>query len=80
MASVTFSIPEEVKQEMKEFLWVNWSELAREEALKKLQLERDLEKFKKLVSKSKFTESDADELAKKVKEFMHKQLENKGLV
>ena len=35
MASLTFAMPDEIKSEMKELAWVNWSELAREELLKK---------------------------------------------
>ena len=36
MASLTLSISDEFKAKLKEFLWVNWSEIAREEAMKKL--------------------------------------------
>ncbi len=39
MASLTLSVTEEVKNDLKSFLWVNWSEIAREEALKKLIFE-----------------------------------------
>ena len=39
MASLTLSISEEFKNQLKSFLWVNWSEIAREEALKKLIFE-----------------------------------------
>lgn len=39
MASLTLSVSEEIKHQLKEFLWVNWSEIAREEALKKLIFE-----------------------------------------
>lgn len=39
MASLTLSVSEEFKNHLKEFLWVNWSEIAREEALKKLIFE-----------------------------------------
>jgi len=34
MPSVTLTIPDKVKAELKEFAWVNWSELARQEILK----------------------------------------------
>jgi len=36
MASITISVSEEFKNRLREFLWVNWSEIAREEAIKKL--------------------------------------------
>ena len=39
MASLTLSISDEFKDKLKEFLWVNWSEIAREEAMKKLIFE-----------------------------------------
>ena len=42
MASLTLSISEEFKNQLKEFLWVNWSEIAREEAMKKLIFENYL--------------------------------------
>ena len=39
MASLTLSVSDEFKNKLKEFLWVNWSEIAREEAMKKLIFE-----------------------------------------
>lgn len=39
MVSITLSISEEFKEQLKSFSWVNWSEIAREEALKKLIFE-----------------------------------------
>ncbi len=39
MASLTLSMSEEMKNQLKMFLWVNWSEIAREEAIKKLIFE-----------------------------------------
>ena len=39
MTSLTLSISEHFKDEIKEFVWVNWSEIAREESLKKLIFE-----------------------------------------
>lgn len=39
MASLTLSVSEEFKEQLKSFLWVNWSEIAREEAFKKLIFE-----------------------------------------
>lgn len=40
MATVTLSISEEFKAELKSFPWVNWSEFAREEATKKMIFEK----------------------------------------
>ena len=39
MASLTLSVSDEFKNEIKEFIWVNWSEIAREESLKRLIFE-----------------------------------------
>jgi len=39
MASLTLSVSDEFKNQLKYFLWVNWSEIAREEAIKKLIFE-----------------------------------------
>ena len=39
MASLTLSISDEFKNQLKNFMWVNWSEIAREEAMKKLIFE-----------------------------------------
>lgn len=39
MTSLTLSVSEEFKSQLKDFSWVNWSELAREEAMKKLIFE-----------------------------------------
>ncbi len=36
MASLTLSISEDLKGELKELSWINWSDVAREEAFKKL--------------------------------------------
>lgn len=40
MASVTLSVTTQFKEELKHFSWVNWSEIAREEAMKKLIFEK----------------------------------------
>jgi len=39
MVSITLSISEEFKSCLKTFSWINWSEIAREEAVKKLIFE-----------------------------------------
>src|SRR3989344_786040 len=48
MASVTFAIPDEVKEDMKKLPWVNWSEIDKIELLKKMKLK---ELSRKLESK-----------------------------
>lgn len=39
MASLTLSVSDEFKNKLKNFMWVNWSEIAREETMKKLIFE-----------------------------------------
>ena len=80
MVSVTLKISNEFKAIINKLSWINWSEIAREETLKKLEEEESLQKFKAIISKSKLTEKDADELAEKVKLSMHKRLKKKGLI
>jgi hypothetical protein len=80
MASVTFSLPDDVKDTMNEFSWVNWSELARIEIKRKLEEEKSLESLRKIISKSKFTEKDAEELSKSIKLAMHKRLKSERLI
>ena len=80
MVSVTLKISSEFKAMINKLSWINWSEIAREEALKKLEEEQALQKFRAIVTKSKFTEKDANELADKLKLSMHKRLKKKGLI
>ncbi len=40
MATLTLSISDFLRNELKQILWVNWSEVAREESLKKIIFER----------------------------------------
>jgi len=39
MASLTLSVSDDFKDQLKQFLWVNWSEITREETIKKLIFE-----------------------------------------
>ena len=73
MASVTLTVSDKVKTELKRFSWVNWSEIAKEEMKKQEKLREEFEIFKKTVSKSKLSEEDAVALGRKVKESMHKR-------
>ena len=75
MPSVTFSVPEKVKFEMKQLSWVNWSELARQEILiqdKRIKLFEELEE---LTKDSKLTDKDCLRFAKLVKERFAKSKE-----
>lgn len=39
MASLTLSVSDELKNKLKSLMWINWSEIAREEAMKKIIFE-----------------------------------------
>lgn len=39
MVSLTLPVNENMKNQLKSFLWINWSEIAREETIKKLIFE-----------------------------------------
>lgn len=79
MESVTITIPDDVKEELKKFSWINWSEVAREKFIRKVKRLEALEKFENLLEKSEFTEKDALELSNKVKEERLKQLKEQGI-
>ncbi|MBU2634241.1 MAG: hypothetical protein KJ674_03265 [Nanoarchaeota archaeon] len=72
MASVTFAIPDEIKKDMNELSWVNWSELDKRDLLNKMKLK---ELSKQLESKE---EQDlikwSVELGKKAKKGRFKRL------
>lgn len=67
MATVALKVSDNFKGTIEKLPWINWSELARQETLKKLEEEHKLKRLKEIVSKSKLTEKDADELANKIK-------------
>ena len=73
MANVSLTVPDKLKAKMDKFRWINWSEVAREEAIKREMLHEDFEEFNKIVSKSKLTEKDALELAREVNKGLHKR-------
>jgi hypothetical protein len=70
MVNMTLAIPEELNQLIKKHNEIRWSEIARKamwEHAKKLEL------MEKLVSGSKLTEKDAEEIGKKIKAGLHKR-------
>jgi len=68
MPSVTFSVPEKVKFEMKQLSWVNWSELARQEVLIQDERAKLFKELEELTKNSKLTDKDCLRFAKLVKE------------
>ena len=73
MVNASLTVPNELKAKMDKFPWINWSEVAREEAIKREMLHEDFEEFNRIVSKSKLTEEDAMRLAKEVNRGMHER-------
>ena len=75
MASVSVSVPEEMKEKLDRFDTVNWSAVARkafESQLSKLEL------MDRLTSKSKATDKDIEELSDKIKEGIAKRHDRMG--
>ena len=73
MANVSLTVPDELKAKMDKFRWINWSEVAREEAIRREMLHENFEEFNRIVSKSKLTDEDAMRLAKEVKRGLHER-------
>ncbi len=80
MATVTLTIPDEVKEELKKFPWVNWSLVVTTEITGQEKNREAFERFKELISKSKFTEEDAEFFSEKVKKAMHDDLVKESLI
>ena len=66
MGTITITLSNRVKSELKKFSWVNWSELAKVELIKEKQRQQLFEEVEKILSKSKLTEEDAEKLADEV--------------
>mgnify|MGYP000451106170 CR=1 FL=1 len=70
MANLTVTIPEDLREEIKEHKEVNWSEIARRamsEHLRKLRIANAI------ANKSQLTKSDVAELSKLVKQGISKK-------
>jgi hypothetical protein len=80
MVSLTLKITNDFKALIDKLAWINWSELARDEVQKKLEEERSVETFKKIIAKSRLTQEDADRLSENVKQSMHHSLKRKVLI
>ncbi len=63
MSSLTLSIPEELKEKMELHKEINWSEIARQAIIQRLEL---LSKMDKLLKNSGLTEKGAISLGRKV--------------
>ena len=77
MVTITLSLPEEVKERMEKFAWLNWSAIAREAFLKRMKQIEILEKFDKDFEKSKLTDQDCIKLGRELRQAMSKHKEEK---
>jgi len=63
MPNLTLAIPNELHTKMKKHSEIRWSDVVRKSISQKIE---NLEMMDKLVSKSKLTQKDVDEIAKKI--------------
>jgi len=63
MTTLTLAVPDEMKKKMEVFPEINWSEVARQAFMQKIE---DMDFLKEFKEKSKLTESDALRLGKEV--------------
>ncbi len=71
MTTLTLAVPDEMKKKMESFPEINWSEVARQAFMQKIQ---DMEFLRKFKEKSKLTESDAMRLGKEVSKAVSNRL------
>ena len=71
MTTLTLAVPEEMKKKMDSFPEMNWSEVARQAFLQKIE---DLEFLRKFKEKSRLSETDALRLGKEVSREVSKKL------
>ena len=64
MVNITLSMPDEVRNEMKDFPDINWSVVARMAIVDRIKM---LKKFRSFNKDSEMTEEDAVEFGRKVK-------------
>ena len=73
MVTVTLTISDEVKGELKRFSWINWSEVARQKYILQEELAKEWKKAGDALSSSKLTEEEAFKLADEFKERLAKR-------
>ena len=67
MASITFSVNDELKSELSKFTWVIWSELVKQELIKRLERAEKFKRFDEILKNSKMTDEEAFKLADELK-------------
>lgn len=71
MTTMTLAVPNELKEKMDTFPEMNWSEVARQAFMQKID---DMEFLRKFKEKSKLTEDDALRLGKEVSRVVSNKL------
>ena len=71
MVNITLALPDELKKELQKHKEVNWSAVIRKALLEHL---KKIEIAEAIASKSKLTQKDADEISRKIKREMAKEL------
>lgn len=67
MASITFAIDEELKSKLSKFTWVVWSELVKQELIKRLERAEKFKRFDEILKNSEMTDELALKLADELK-------------
>jgi len=73
MASATLTVPDNIKEELNKFSWINWSEVARELFLERLRRDKAFERFDEILKNSKLTDELASKLADELKKRVAKR-------
>jgi len=74
MATVTITISDEVKGELKTFSWVNWSEIGRAAFLAKLKKIEAMERLSELMKNSEINDEEAWSLSEQLKKGVYRKL------
>ena len=73
MTTLTLSVPDEMKKKMESFPEMNWSEVARQAFMQKLE---DMEFLRRFKEKSRITEKEALRLGKEISREVSNKLRN----
>ena len=77
MVNMTLSLPDEFRQKMDKFAWLNWSEIARDAFVKRMRQLEALEQFREGLENSSLSDEDCINLGRKLKEDMLKNQSKK---
>lgn len=67
MASITFVLNDELKSRLSKFVWVNLSEIARQELIERFERAKRFKKFDEMLKNSEMTDKLAFKLADELK-------------